>query len=285
MKTVSGIEETRAAVAELRRGGRTIGLVPTMGALHAGHESLIEAAVAGCDAVVVSVFVNPTQFGPGEDYDEYPRPLETDSAICRQAGADVLFVPTVEAMYPDGATTMIHLAGLTAGLCGAGRPGHFDGVATVVAKLFHIVTPDRAFFGEKDYQQLKVIQRMVRDLVMSVEIVGCPTVRDEHGLAISSRNAYLTPGQRAQALSLSSAMRDAVDRVDGGELDVSTLIEEMKGRIRKVGDAEIEYVAIVDAETLEPLDRVGGQARICVAVRIGSCRLIDNMALGASDSG
>lgn len=271
-------------MADLRRGGRTIGLVPTMGALHAGHQSLIEAAVASCDAVVVSVFVNPTQFGPSEDYEQYPRPLDADSAICSQTGADLLFVPTVEAMYPGGATTSIHVADLTGGLCGASRPAHFDGVATVVVKLFHIVTPDRAFFGEKDYQQLKVIQRLARDLDMPIEIVACPTLRDERGLAMSSRNAYLTPVQREQALSLSSAMREAMEQADGGESDVSSLIEGMKRRIREAGDSEIEYVAIVDSETLEPLDRVMGQARICVAVRIGSCRLIDNMTLGASDS-
>ena len=272
MKVLSSIEQTRAAVAAMRGDGRSIGFVPTMGALHVAHRSLIDAACDRCDAVVVSIFVNPTQFCPGEDYEQYPRPLEADLAMCRQAGV----------MYPIGSTTTVRVDRLTDGLCGAHRPGHFDGVTTVVAKLFNIVAPDVAFFGEKDYQQLKVIARMVRDLDMPIEIVGCPTVRDKDGLAMSSRNAYLSPWQREQAVSLSQAMGHAAEAVAAGTRDASALIEQMERQIREAGAVDIDYVSVVDAETLESLDEVRGASRFCVAVRIGGCRLIDNLAVDVS---
>ncbi|MCH7527236.1 MAG: pantoate--beta-alanine ligase [Planctomycetes bacterium] len=281
MQTTTSINDTRSAVAAYRREGKTIGFVPTMGALHVGHTALIEAARGRCGVVVVSIFINPMQFGAGEDYAGYPRTPETDLEACRECGVDLLFAPTRDIMYPPDATTTVHVAGLTDGLCGAHRPGHFDGVATVVAKLLNIVMPDLAFFGEKDYQQLKVIERLVRNLDMPIEIVSCPTVREEDGLAVSSRNAYLSPIEREQAVSLSRSMRRAADAVANGTRDARALIELMEQHIKAAGPAEIDYIDIVDPETLEPVQTVRGSVRICMAVRIGPCRLIDTIAVDA----
>jgi pantoate--beta-alanine ligase len=285
MRTTNSISETRSAVKGFHSEGKTVGFVPTLGALHAGHKSLIDAARRRCDAVVVSIFVNPTQFTPGEDYAKYPRTPEADLELCRKASVDLVFAPGVETMYPAGAATRVHVSGLTEGLCGANRPGHFDGVTTVVGKLFNIVPADMAFFGEKDYQQLKAIERMVRDLDMPIEIVPCPTIRESNGLAISSRNAYLSPVEREQALSLSRAMQRASDAIDQGTREAKALIELMETHIRSAGDARIDYISIVDPETLQPIDKIVGPARICLAVRIGKCRLIDNLAVDAAGAG
>lgn len=281
MEVLADIGEIRQRVLALRESGRRVGLVPTMGALHAGHRSLIEAAKARCDDVVVSIFVNPTQFGPGEDADRYPRTMDADLAVCRNTGVELVFLPSVEEMYANGATTSLRIGGLTEGLCGPHRPGHFEGVATVVTKLFNIVPADEAYFGEKDYQQLKVIQRMVRDFHIPIDIIPCPTVREPDGLAMSSRNVYLSPSERVQAGSLSQALRHAVARAGHGETDCRRLIDEATRHIEQAGPVRIDYVSIVNAESLEPMSVLDRPARMCLAVRIGACRLIDNMPLGA----
>jgi len=248
-----------------------------MGAFHAGHLSLVDEARRRCDHVAVTIFVNPTQFVPGEDFEAYPRTLETDLRACEQAGADLVFAPSLEEMYRPNAMTKVSVAGLTKGLCGAARPGHFDGVTTVVAKLFNILPADMAFFGEKDYQQLVVIRRMVTDLDIPIEIVACPTVREPDGLAMSSRNAYLSPPQRAQAVVLSAALFDAGDRIGAGQRDAKELVQRIRDRIESAGPCAIDYVEIVDPETLEPVRSITAPVRICLAVRIGECRLIDNV--------
>lgn len=286
MNVYADILPCRTAVRGIQRDGGTVGLVPTMGALHEGHVSLIRAAKARCTHVAVSIFVNPTQFAPTDDFTTYPRPLEADLDSCKRAGVDLVFTPTVETMYPGArfqsrASTIVRVNGLTDVLCGPRRPGHFDGVATVVAKLFHILPADAAFFGEKDYQQLAVIRQMVRDLNIPIEIVGCPTVREADGLAMSSRNAYLDARERGQATCLSRALLAAVDRVQRGERTVPAILGEICGTILVAGPAQIEYIEIVDAETLERLKTVDRPARICLAVRIGSCRLIDNVSVDA----
>ena len=286
MNVYADILPCRTAVRGIQRNGGTVGLVPTMGALHEGHLSLIRAAKARCTRVAVTIFVNPTQFAPTDDFAAYPRPLEADLRACEQAGADIVFTPTVETMYPGArfqsrTSTTVHVSGLTEVLCGAMRPGHFDGVATVVAKLFQILPADAAFFGEKDYQQLAVIRQMVRDLNIPVEIVGCPTLREPDGLAMSSRNAYLSPAQRRQAGSLSRALFAAVDRVRRGERNVAVLVGGIREEIHSAGPAQIEYVDVVDADTLALLSIVDRPARICLAVRLGSCRLIDNVGMDA----
>ncbi len=279
MNVLTDIDPAREAVHAVQQAGGTVGLVPTMGALHEGHLSLIRAAKARCPCVAVTIFVNPTQFGPTEDFAAYPRPLEADLAACERAGVDWVFTPTVDTMYPSGAKTTVHVHGLSDVLCGPLRPGHFDGVATVVAMLFQILPADAAFFGEKDYQQLAVIRQMVRDLNVPIEIVGCPTLREPDGLAMSSRNAYLSPAQRRQAGSLSRALLAGVDRVRRGERNVAALVGGIREEVLSAGPARIEYVDVVDADTLALLSIVDRPARICLAVRIGSCRLIDNVGV------
>ncbi|MBN1511962.1 MAG: pantoate--beta-alanine ligase [Phycisphaerae bacterium] len=277
MFTATTIAEVREGLEPVRRADRCIGFVPTMGALHEGHVSLIRAARRDCAHVVVSIFVNPTQFGPGEDLAKYPRPLEEDLRACREAGTDLVFAPTASEMYRSNAVTTVRVGKLSEPLCGAFRPGHFEGVATVVAKLFNIVMPGRAYFGEKDYQQLVVIRQMVRDLDLPIGIVGCPTVRETGGLAMSSRNRYLSVEQRHQALSLNQALTEARQAVTAGTRDVSMLCDMIRRRILAAGEARMDYVSIVDAASLEALQTVDRPARMCVAVRIGDCRLIDNM--------
>lgn len=252
-----------------------------MGALHAGHLSLIGASRARCDVTAVTIFVNPTQFSPGEDFARYPRPLENDLSACRIAGVDLVFTPTADAMYSQDARTRVHVGGVTSGLCGPFRPGHFDGVATIVTKLFNILPADRAFFGEKDYQQLVVIRQMVRDLNLPIEIVPCPTVREADGLAISSRNVYLSPNERTQAESLSRALFKAQKQVRSGVRYAVSLVQEARHALAEAGVSIIEYVEVVDAESLAPLEVIDRSARMCLAVRIGSTRLIDNVALEA----
>lgn len=275
----SSIPAAREWVLEMRRHGHRVGLVPTMGALHRGHLSLVEAAKRQCAKVALTIFVNPTQFAPHEDLAAYPRPLEADLALCRNAGVDFVFTPEVAAMYPTGAVTTIHVAGLSDRLCGPLRPGHFDGVATVVAKLFNILPANAAFFGEKDYQQLQVIRQMTTDLNIPIEIVGCPTVREADGLALSSRNVYLNPWERIQAVSISRALFAAIEGIKHGERDASKITDNIRKEILAAGPATIEYVSAVDAVDLTPLTQFDRRARICVAVRMGKCRLIDNVAV------
>jgi pantoate--beta-alanine ligase len=259
-----------------RRDG-SVGFVPTMGYLHKGHLSLVEAARAANEHVVVSIYVNPTQFGPAEDFAAYPRDLARDSAMLRSAGVDALFAPTDEEMYPDGYATTVRVEGtLTAGLCGASRPGHFAGVTTVVTKLFNIVRPTRAYFGEKDAQQLAVIRRMTVDENLDVDIIGCPTVREPDGLAMSSRNAYLSPTERISALSLVRALDLADSLIQDGERDVATLRKRLLGHFESVEKARVDYVEFVDAGTLVPVERVHGRTLLALAVYIGRTRLIDN---------
>jgi pantoate--beta-alanine ligase len=285
MKVTRTIPETRAAVAEARSAGRRIGFVPTMGALHRGHLSLIEAARRDGTYTVVSIFVNPTQFGPSEDYHKYPRDEEGDLRICEQAGVDLVFIPTVEEMYRPDAVTKVHVAKLTDTLCGVSRPGHFDGVATICCKLFNIVQPDVAYFGRKDAQQLAVVRRMVRDLDIPVEIVGCPTVREESGLAVSTRNLYLTEAERRQAACLYRALCHARDRIQSGERTASKIVDSMRRIIEEAGPARIDYIRMVDPETMQPVERISGPVLVALAVHIGQARLIDNITVDPTSRG
>ncbi|WP_422345228.1 pantoate--beta-alanine ligase [Parasphingorhabdus sp.] len=278
MQIVRQLGPLRTALDAIRQTKPRLGLVPTMGALHAGHMRLVETALAQCDAVVVSIFVNPTQFGDGEDLDAYPRQEAADAALLEAAGADLIWVPTVDQVYPDGFATNISVTGVSAGLCGGSRPGHFDGVATVVAKLFNQTRPDAAFFGEKDYQQLAVIRRMARDLDFSHDIVGVPTVRDADGLALSSRNAYLTSVQRRAAVALPDNMRDAADAISKGG-DVINILEEAKAKLLSSGFHQVDYFELRNAETLENMTVFNKPARLLAAAHIGSTRLIDNIAV------
>ncbi len=285
MVVLKDIQECQEAVRAAQRAQGCVGLVPTMGALHEGHLSLIRAARERCAFVAVTIYVNPTQFEPGAHLEAYPRSFEADLAACEAAGVNLVFTPTNSAMYPEDARTNVHVAWLTEGLCGGHRPGHFDGVATIVTKLFNILPADLAFFGEKDYQQLVMIRRMVRDLNMRIEIVACPTVREPDGLAMSSRNAYLSPSERKRAAALSRALFGAVERVEAGQHDVAMIAAAVRAEIQAAGPADVEYVEVVDAGTLEPLRAIDRPARICLAVRIGSCRLIDNVGVEPAKKG
>lgn len=276
MEIIRTVAAMKAQVAAWKAEGLTIGLVPTMGSLHAGHESLMDAARPSCDRVVVSVFVNPIQFGPDEDYDAYPRDLDRDAATCERHGVDVVFHPEVEDMYGPAYNTYVVMETLTDSLCGASRPGHFRGVCTVVTKLFNIVRPDRAFFGQKDAQQLAIIKRMVADLNMNLEVVGCPIVREADGLAKSSRNAYLSADERAAALVLSRAIFAGKAAVESGERDTAAVKALMTEIIEAEPLARIDYVEVVDGATMQPTDRIGKSALAAMAVYIGSTRLIDN---------
>ncbi len=272
------IVELRAELDEARSKGDSIGLVPTMGALHEGHLSLIRAAQTENDVVVVSIFVNPTQFGPNEDFEQYPRDVERDRGLCEEAGADLIFTPAASEMYPTGFSTWVDVEVMTEGLCGRSRPGHFKGVCTVVSKLLNICQPDRAYFGEKDIQQLAVIRRMARDLDMRVEIVPCPTVREPDGLAMSSRNVRLTPEQRAQAPALFRALSAGRDLVARGERNAATVRASILGLLAaEAALGEVDYVEIVAAGDLQPVARLSGETLIALAVRFGETRLIDNL--------
>jgi pantoate--beta-alanine ligase len=274
---VETVAAVREHVAGARRAGKEIGFVPTLGALHDGHLSLIRAARDRCDYVVVSVFVNPTQFNDPRDLESYPRTLAEDVKACAALDVDLVFAPPVEQMYAANAVTMVRVSTITEPLCGRDRPGHFEGVTTVVAKLFNIVQPDVAFFGQKDAQQSLVVRRMVRDLHMPIEIVVCPTVREPDGLAMSSRNANLTPEQRQQALSLHASLEAALNAIAAGQRDPTALIRQMRDIINAAGPCTIDYVEIVHPETLEPIDTVASTMLIAMAVRIGQVRLIDNI--------
>jgi len=284
VQTASTLDVLRTALTALRQeSGGTIGLVPTMGALHEGHLTLIRRAREECDRVVASIFVNPTQFGAGEDLDAYPRQLAEDSAMLEAEGVALLWAPTVEAMYPAGFATSISVKAVSEGLCGAARPGHFDGVATVVAKLFNQVQPDRAFFGEKDFQQLAVIRAMARDLDLTRPhvdaIVGVPTVREADGLAMSSRNRYLSPKHREAAARLPAAMREAIAAIEAGG-PCGRVLADLERKLVAAGFDRPDYAALADAASLAPLDALGASpARLLVAARIGGTRLIDNMAV------
>ncbi|HLV80971.1 MAG TPA: pantoate--beta-alanine ligase [Chthonomonadaceae bacterium] len=280
MQVFDRIAPLRAALREARVAGQRVGLVPTMGALHEGHRSLIRRARAENEFVVVSLFVNPTQFGPNEDFARYPRAFDQDRQMAEAEGVDALFAPPVEEMYPPGFQTMVDVPELGSILEGAHRPGHFRGVTTVVTKLFAIVQPDRAYFGRKDYQQLSILRRMARDLDFPVEIVPCPTVREPDGLAMSSRNAYLSPEERREATVLYRALQMAEERVRAGARDPQALRQEMEAMIASEPDAQVDYVALVDPETLQPVaDLSAGPTLAVLAVRIGKTRLIDNWLL------
>jgi len=279
MDVADSVEGLRRLLGSARQQGKTVGLVPTMGALHAGHTSLIRRARAECDIVVVSIFVNPTQFGPSEDRDRYPRDLDRDRRVCRAEDVDVVFAPTVGAMYPDNFTTFVTVEGLSEVLCGASRPGHFRGVTTVVAKLLNQVQPDKAYFGQKDAQQAVIIRRMVCDLDFPVEIVVCPTVREDDGVAMSSRNRYLTRDERTQAAVLYRALGTAREMFEAGERDADVLISAMTDLIAAQGLVRMDYLRIVDSATLEDVQSVPRGALIAVAAHLGKTRLIDNIIL------
>lgn len=277
MQILNTVAETRTAIESQRKMGKSIGFVPTMGFLHDGHLSLMEAAKDQTDFVVVSIFVNPTQFGPNEDLASYPRDLERDVELCKSVGVDLIFAPSVSEMYPDGYSTYVDCEGdITKRLCGATRPTHFKGVTSVVSKLFNIVMPDKAFFGQKDAQQVAVIEKMVRDLNYNLEIVPCPIVRESDGLAMSSRNAYLNDDQRKEALVLSKALKRAKALIEAGERSTETLIGEMIKIIEVSPSAVIDYVSIVDAKTLDAIETINDDFLVALAVKIGKTRLIDN---------
>lgn len=275
------VADLRAACDRARAGGHSVGLVPTMGFLHAGHRSLMRAARAGCDFVVVTIFVNPLQFGPGEDLDRYPRDLAGDLAQCEEEQVDCVFAPAAREMYPSAPLTTVHVARLTEGMCGAARPTHFDGVTTIVAKLFAIVGPCTAYFGRKDAQQLAVVRRMAEDLNLPVTVVGCPLVREADGLALSSRNAYLDPEERAAAPVLFAALRAAGDAVVAGERDAQRLRAIVRETVAKEPSVALEYVDVRDAQGLEPVATIDGDRELLVALaaRIGATRLIDNIGI------
>jgi pantoate--beta-alanine ligase len=262
----------------IRSEGGTIALVPTMGALHAGHMALITLAKQQADHVIVSIFVNPKQFGPHEDLAKYPRREQQDAALLAEAGVSVLWMPTADQVYPHGFATNVSVDGLGDVLCGNARPGHFDGVATIVAKLLNQVRPDVAIFGEKDWQQLAIIRRMVLDLDLGVQIIAMPTQREGDGLALSSRNAYLTKAERAAAVAIPTSLRAAASNITKGRLIAETL-EAIRSNLLNAGFASVDYVALVDAASLEPLEQLDREARLMVAARIGSTRLIDNIAV------
>jgi pantoate--beta-alanine ligase len=281
IERISSKEEMRSAVAAARHEDKSVGYVPTMGALHEGHLALVRAACERCDLVVVSIFVNPTQFGPDEDFERYPRDLEADVALLAAENVELLFVPSTATMYGDGALVTVDPGPLATRWEGEVRPGHFSGVATVVAKLLGVVRPDLAFFGEKDFQQLAIVSRMARDLDLGVRIVGHPTVRDHDGLALSSRNAFLSPREREHALALPGALAAAVDALAAGEASGPELEAIMRGAAAALGDGAValDYAAVVDPATLEPLPLVHREARALIAGRVGETRLIDNRAL------
>ena len=270
------VDEVRSLVEQWRKQGLTVGYVPTMGALHEGHESLIKKAVRENDKVIVSVFVNPTQFGPNEDYDSYPRNIEKDMELCENAGACAVFNPEPSEMYFENKSTVISVSGLTSVLCGAKRPGHFDGVCLVVTKFFNIVKPDRAYFGEKDAQQVAVLKRMVRDLSIDVEIVPCPIIREEDGLAKSSRNTYLNFDERKAAVVLSRSLKIAKQLLDKGERNAAKIKDAIISEINTESLAKIDYVEIVDSENLTDVSTIEKNILIPIAVYIGKTRLIDN---------
>jgi len=285
MKVAKTPAEAAQLARDARRRGLLVGLVPTMGALHEGHRSLLRRARSECGWVAASIFVNPTQFGPNEDLARYPRPIERDLAICDEDGVDLVFTPSDEAMYLPNHTTWVEVGELSQKMCGMSRPGHFRGVTTVVSKLFNIFAPDRAYFGLKDLQQVVVIERMVRDLNFPIEIVRCPTVREPDGLAMSSRNAYLSPEERKAALCLHEALLAFEQEVASGERRARVLMETMAEQVIAEPRAILDYVAIVDARTLEDVEEVRGETAAALAVWVGNTRLIDNTIVNVGPAG
>lgn len=283
MECYTTCNELRAALARQRAEGRSIGLVPTMGALHEGHLSLVDASLRECDHTVVTIFVNPTQFGPHEDYARYPRTLEEDLAALAARGAHTVFAPSTEEMYRPGHVTYVEMHGVALPLEGQRRPGHFRGVATIVLKLFTLVRPDRAYFGQKDYQQSLVVRRLVTDLNLDVQIRLCPIVRDTDGLALSSRNRYLSPQERRQALLLHQALQHVASRVAGGERDCRILLSEIEALFAAAPGVRLDYASIADPETLAPLERLEGPAVCALAAFVGTTRLIDNTLLAVPE--
>jgi pantoate--beta-alanine ligase len=278
MKICATISEARAACRDARAGRKRLGLVPTMGALHEGHLSLVRAA-KGCDAVAVSIFVNPTQFGPTEDLSKYPRQFDRDCQLLEKEGVEILFAPSVEEIYPDGQVTWVLVEGLSEKLDGRSRPGHFRGVTTIVAKLFHIIEPDAAFFGQKDAAQLALIRRMVEDLNFGIEIVACPIVRESDGLAMSSRNAYLNREERGRALVLQRSLHQVQQEFQKGERIAARLIAAAKKVFAREPQVVLDYFEIVDPDTLDPVERISKKTLVAVAAYAGSTRLIDNAVL------
>lgn len=276
METITSISALKAIIKETRQEGKTVGLVPTMGYFHEGHLSLMRQARQENDLVVVSLFVNPIQFGPKEDLQSYPRDLERDQKLAATVGVDILFLPSDAAVYPEGYQTYVEVKEVSQGLCGSSRPEHFKGVATIVLKLFNLVTPDRAYFGAKDAQQLRVIKRMSLDLNLNLEIVACPIVREPDGLAMSSRNVYLDPAQREAALVLSRVLRAAEKLVEAGERSVQTLNSKLLELLAVEPLANLDYLAFVASDSLQPVTTVSGEVLIAIAVKIGKTRLIDN---------
>lgn len=277
MKISGTLTDIRTQIDEWKKAGETIGLVPTMGALHEGHASLMDAAKKQCDRIVVSIFVNPLQFGPDEDFENYPRNIEQDACLCAEKGVDLVFHPSDQEMYGQNFNTYVVMETLTDTLCGKSRPGHFRGVCTVVSKLFNIINPDYAFFGQKDAQQLAIIKRMTNDLDMRVKIVGCPIIREKDGLAKSSRNAYLTPEERRSALVLSRAIFEADRLIKQGETASEIIADHMREIILSESKASIDYLEIVDIKNLQHIDLIGDSVLIAIAVYIGTTRLIDNV--------
>ena len=281
MRIANTVQEMRAVTRAVRAAGKSLGLVPTMGALHPGHLSLVRAAKTACGSVTVSIFVNPLQFGPQEDLAKYPRDFEGDAKRLEAEGVDCLFAPSVEEMFPEAAVTYVEVKGLSQRLCGGSRPGHFRGVATVVAKLFHMIEADRAFFGQKDAAQVAVLRRMVRDLNFPVEIVVCPIVREADGLAMSSRNAYLNPQERTSALELYRALKEVERRFAQGERNPSNLVEAGKLVLAEDPAVRLDYFSVVDPDTLLPVSKMTGKTLVAVAAFVGSTRLLDNIVLVA----
>ncbi|MBN2796443.1 MAG: pantoate--beta-alanine ligase [Clostridia bacterium] len=280
MQIIKTVKELRSVVKSAKKEGKTVGFVPTMGFLHDGHMSLVDYAKKDNDFVVVSIFVNPTQFGENEDLDAYPRDVEGDTRKLENRDVDVLFFPSVEEMYPHGYSTYVNVEGeMTGVLCGSSRPGHFKGVATIVTKLFNMVSPDNAYFGQKDAQQVSVIERMVRDLNMDLNIIPCPIFREEDGLAMSSRNTYLSEQERKDALVLSQSLFEAKNRIEQGERISKKIIDGIVDKIKTIDYAIIDYVEIVDALTLNKIETLEGEILIALAVKVGKPRLIDNMRL------
>ena len=279
MDVLETLERMRSACQGARQGGKRLGFVPTMGALHEGHLSLVRAAKARCDVVAASIFVNPTQFGPNEDFSKYPRSFERDREFLEKEGVELIFAPSAEEMYPEGAVTFVTVEGLSERLCGKSRPGHFRGVTTVVAKLFHITQPDFAFFGQKDAAQVAIIRRMVRDLNLGVEIVVCPIVREADGLAMSSRHAYLNPQERKSALVLSRSLAQVKKLFEQGERRTAKLAAAGRQIIAEEPSVRLDYIEIVSPETLEPVEHANHPALVAVAAFVGGTRLIDNIVL------
>ncbi len=279
MKIVKTVEEVRNIVSQWRKAGLSVGFVPTMGYLHEGHQSLIKKASEQNDKVIVSVFVNPMQFGENEDFDSYPRDIERDSKVCEEAGGNVIFNPEISEMYDEYFSSFVNMNTLPDGLCGKSRPVHFKGVCTVVSKLFNIVCPDRAYFGQKDAQQLAIIKRMVSDLNFNIEIIGCPIIREDDGLAKSSRNTYLNDEERKAAVVLSKSLKTGKELIENGEKNSAAVIETIKNVIMSEKLAKIDYIEIVDMNKLQPINTINREVLVAIAVYIGKTRLIDNFII------